>query len=331
MSDEPSLFDPQCAPDADQSDLGDTQSHLQPGVEPQGDSGLRAVVQWFRDDPNMVSKFGAALRQSMDEVLDGQRTGRFDVETLEKTEKTYLGTKVEIVVRAAFNLARGRQRMDYHVAGHDIDSKFTSLNSWSIPTEAMGHLCLLTSANDRRREFNVGVVRITPDALNKGQNKDAKKKTLSKQGRERICWLAREAPLPENLLLSLPEETVGAIMKPRSGQQRINELLRLVRGRLIERTTAVTVARQADGLKRCRDARAQLAPQGIVVLGHQNESPILARALDLPIPPKGSFLSVRLVPVSPDTSDRATVERSEGTYAVARPDEPERPAPTVRC
>jgi restriction endonuclease NaeI len=329
MSDESTLFDPPGMPDAGAQPHEPIDAVHHPQHDIGGDSGLQAVLQWFRSDPDLVSKFGAALRQSMDEVLDGQRTGRFDISTLEKTEKTYLGTKVEIVVRATFELPRG-QRMDYRVAGHDIDSKFTSLTSWSIPTEAMGHLCLLTSTNDHRGTFNVGVVRITPDALNQGQNKDAKK-TLSKEGRGRICWLAREAPLPENLLLSLPAGTVAAIMQPRSGQQRINELLRRVQGRVIGRTTAVTVARQADGLKRCRDARSRLAPHGIVVLGHQNDSPVVARSLGLPIPPKGSFLSIRLVPVPSDTSDRAIVERVEGTYAIARSDDPESPAPSVNC
>ncbi|MDJ1134510.1 NaeI family type II restriction endonuclease [Streptomyces iconiensis] len=50
----------------------------------------------------MEARFGAALRQSIDEVLDRQRTGRFDVTSRQKTGKTYLGTKAKIIVRPAF-------------------------------------------------------------------------------------------------------------------------------------------------------------------------------------------------------------------------------------
>ncbi|GAA3849121.1 hypothetical protein GCM10022243_13900 [Saccharothrix violaceirubra] len=293
------------------------------------DPGLEAVVAWFRSVPGMVATFGEVLRQSLDEVLDGQRTGRYDVDLLEKTEKTYLGTKVEIIIRHAFALDRGT-RMDYRVAGHDLDSKFSVRGTWSIPTEALGHLCLLSAAVDRKGTFDVGVLRITEDVLNKGRNKD-QKTTITAAARSRIVWLAERAPLPENLLLALARPDVDAIMGQGSGQQRVNELFRRVRGRLIPRTAAVTVARQADGLKRVREARRQLAPEGIVVLGHQNESPRVARSLGLPVPDKGTFVAARLVAVDPDRDDREVVVIAGRAYAVALPGEPVEPAPPVSC
>ncbi|MET9260102.1 NaeI family type II restriction endonuclease [Amycolatopsis sp. NPDC004079] len=308
-------------------------SHVEVRVDPKpahvadNDPALQQVVDWFQKLPGLQQHFGSILRQSIDEVLDGQRTGRYDIDLAEKTEKTYLGTKVEIITRAAFDLPRGAN-MDYAVAGHDVDSKFSMRGSWSIPTEAMGHMCLLTSANDRKRLFNVGLIRITPEVLNKGLNKD-QKTTITAAARSRVVWLAQDATLPENLLLTLPDPLVRTIITSGSGQKRINQLLRSVQGRIIERNTAVTVARQADGLKRCRDARPQLAREGIVVLGHQNQSPIVARALGLPIPVKGTFLSVRLTPADALTSNRPTVTLPEGTYAVAQPDDPITPAPTI--
>ncbi|RZQ61988.1 NaeI family type II restriction endonuclease [Amycolatopsis suaedae] len=292
------------------------------------DPALAEIVNWFRGHRDLKQQFGSILRQSIDEVLDGQRTGRYDIDLTEKTEKTYLGTKVEIVTRAAFQLPRGAQ-MDYAIAGHDVDSKFSLRGSWSIPTEAVGHLCLLTSANDHKGTFDVGLIRVTPEVLNKGRNKD-QKTTITAAAKERVVWLARHARLPLNLLLSLPDNLVGTIVAPRSGQQRINQLLRNVQCQIIDRTTAMTVARQADGLKRCRDARPQLAPEGIVVLGHQNQSPLVARALGLPVPTKGTFLSVRLTTVDSAVPGRPTVTLPEGIYAVAKPDDPVTPAPTIR-
>jgi hypothetical protein len=291
------------------------------------DPGLTSVVAWFRAQKDMEKRFGSILRQSLDEVLDGQRTGRFDVETLEKTEKTYLGTKVEIVIRAAFELPRG-VRMDYRVAGHDIDSKFSLRGSWSIPTEAVGHLCLLTSANDALGTFDVGIIRITPDVLNSGRNKD-QKTTISKDGRTRIVWLARAARLPENLLLSLPDATIDTIMSAGSGQKKINALLLHAQCHIIDRNTAVTVAQQQDGLKRCRDARPPLAKEGVVVLGHQNDSPKVAQALELPKPEKGTFLSVRLVRIAPGVVDRPVASIGGQSYAIARDDDPVQPAPRL--
>lgn len=302
-----------------------------PGENPQDeteDQGLRDVVRWFRTQSDIEARFGSALRQALDEVLDGQRTGRFDIDLASKTEKTYLGTKVEIVVKATFELAAGT-RMDYKIAGNDVDAKFSMSGTWSIPTEAMGHLCLLMAANDRRGTFDVGLVRIRPELLNKGENKDSKK-TINKDGRASIVWLARNATLPRNLLLSLPTSTTERIMNKRSGQQRINELLRNVQGSLIDRNTAVTVARQEDGLKRCRDARKLLRAEGIAVLGHQNDSPRVAASLGLPVPTKGTFVSTRLVEVAPETTDRATAYIAGRHYAVAGHDDPIQPTPEIR-
>jgi hypothetical protein len=296
-----------------------------PGTD---DPALEEVVGWFLKQGDLQGKFGSILRQSIDEVLDGQRTGRYDIDLTEKTEKTYLGTKVEIVVRAAFDLPRG-VRMDYVVAGHDVDSKFSMRGSWSIPTEAMGHICLLTSADDHKGLFDVGLVRITPEILNRGRNKD-QKTTITAAAKKSIFWLAHRAPLPPNLLLALPDADVTSIMKPRSGQDRINELLRRVQGRLIDRTTAVTVAKQKDGLKRCRDARHDLAPEGVVVLGNRGECKVVAKKLGLPVPPLGSFVSTRLVPVPVETRRRPTLVRPTGFYAVALPHETAHPAPLIR-
>ncbi|MBP2323045.1 hypothetical protein JOF56_003430 [Kibdelosporangium banguiense] len=289
------------------------------------ESALQAVLDWFRGHRDLQARFGSVFRQSFDEVLDGQRTGRFDIDDLAKTEKTYLGTKVEIVTRAAFELSKGI-KMDYEVAGHDIDAKFSLTGAWAIPTEAMGHLCLLMSANDRKSTFDVGVIRIRPEILNQGRNKDHKT-TITKQAKASIAWLARNAPLPHNLLLSLPCTTVDRIMSAGSGQRKINELLRSVQGQLIDRNAAVTVAQQQDGLKRCRDARRHLRPEGIAVLGHQNDSPKIARALRLPVPPKGTFLSVRLVEVPVGTTDRPVADIAERGYAIARPGEAVQPLP----
>jgi hypothetical protein len=318
VSDPQTLLDP--APGPDPAIPG------QDGTHP-ADCGLKEVVAWFRSHNDLVARFGSIFRQSLDEVLDGQRTGRFDVNVLAKTEKTYLGTKVEIVTRAAFELPQGA-RMDYTVAGHDVDAKFSLTGGWAIPTEAMGHLCLLMSADDHKGVFDVGIIRIRAEILNPGRNKDHKT-TITKQAKGSIIWLARNVRLPPNLLLSLPQTTVDRIRGAGSGQRRINELLRGVQGQLIDRNTAVTVAQQQDGLKRCRDARHLLRDEGIAVLGHQNDSPRIASTLELPVPAKGTFLSVRLVRVTNDAGNRPAVEIGGAYYTIARQAEPPESVPDI--
>lgn len=292
------------------------------------DHALTEVATWFRDQPNMQERFGAILRNSLDEVLDGQRTGRFDVDDLEEIEKTYLGTKFKILTRAEFTLSCSR-RASHTVAGHDVESAFSPDADWSIPTGATGRLCLLVSADDRRSTFDVGLIRTTPGML---KRRSRGWRTISPGPvAANTTWLLRAVRLPENALLQLSPSDSSAIMRPSSGQQRINELLRRVHGKLIERKTTVTVAMQADGMKRCRDARLQLAEEGIVILGHQNDSPRIAKDLGLPIPHKGSLLAVRLVRVPPNVAGRRTVQVGNAHYAVARQGDPVEPAPRIRC
>lgn len=296
------------------------------------DAGLTEVSDWFRKQKNMEERFGSALRQSIDEVLDGQRTGRFDVDSLEKTEKTYLGTKVEIVIRSEFALEKGgTKEMDYRIAGHPVDCKFSLTGNWYIPSEAIGHIALLVSANDHMGTFCIGLARISEDILNKGNNKDGKK-TISKDGKNRILWICRDAALPQNLLLQLSledREKVDAIMSRPSGQQRINELLMRVQGTVIDRNTAITVAQQLDGMKRCRDARHQVRKSGTVLLGHQKDGPIVAKALGLPEIQKGTYIAVRLIEVPEEFGDRPTALIDDRHYAIANDDEPSVDAPII--
>ena len=118
-------------------------SPVEPTVTESGeDQGLAEVVDWFRLQERMEERCGAAIRRSLYEVLDGQRTGRYRLEELSQVEKTYIGTKVEILVQAGFRLNSG-DLMDYSVAGQEVDAKWSKrFGGWMIPREAVGHLCL---------------------------------------------------------------------------------------------------------------------------------------------------------------------------------------------
>lgn len=289
------------------------------------DAGVNRAVEWFRAQPNMAQRFGDAIRQSFDEVFDGQRTGRYSLDQLSKVEKTYIGTKVEIVVQAEFGLQRGRY-MDYLVAGEEVDAKWSMKSGgWMIPTEAVGELCLCMTADDVRSTFSVGIVRAEEMWLRSSRNQD-KKRRLNDHGLASMHWLAENGRLAENLLLHLDEQTRSAILDySLSGQKRVNQLFRYVHGRLVRREVVLTVAQQDDGPKRVRDARKHLQPEGIVVLGHQGNHPRIARSLGLTPPPKGSWVAARLCQAPGQGPGTAEIKSS--LWRLARADDPIEPGP----
>src|SRR4051812_311950 len=100
------------------------------------DPELDAVEDAIRlADPRGVH-FARVLRETYDQLYDGQRTGRFSWDQLRKTEKTYMGTIVEINLHREFEWEDGLV-MDYRIANAEVDCKFSqSLGGWEFPPEA---------------------------------------------------------------------------------------------------------------------------------------------------------------------------------------------------
>jgi hypothetical protein len=228
------------------------------------DAALQDVINFFKTRADLVDVIGNALRQSFDEVIDGPRTGRYRIEELEKTEKTYIGTKVEIILRNELALSRGAV-LDNLISGHEVDTKFSLTGNWMIPREAVGELCLLVEGSDNAGTFSVGLLRMTPSVLTNGANQD-RKKSISAVGKAKIKWLIRNQILPPNFLLKLSDDVRSRIMSHSSGVKRVRELFVSVTGVIIPRTAIEQVARQKDPLKRARAMKAQLVANGFKVL-----------------------------------------------------------------
>jgi hypothetical protein len=146
-------------------------------------------------------------------------------------------------------------------------------------------------------ELGKTVVRVTPDRLNTGANRDAKA-TLNKLGRSAITWLFRDSPLPANVLLQLDGAVVDEIFSQGSGQLRVNQLFRSALCKVIGRAAVATVAKQEDYMKRVRangGARTALQSEGILILGQFKSHAAIARALRIPVPGPGDSVSVRVV------------------------------------
>ena len=227
------------------------------------DVGLLQVREFLVAKGDLLKIVGEGVRKAFDEVIDGPRTGRYCLDQLEKTEKTYIGTKVEIVLRAELGLERGLD-LDNSIAGHEVDTKFTVGKTWTIPIEAVGKLCLLVYGWDDKSECGLGLLRITDDVLNPGKNRDGKR-GVSAAGKEKIDWLAK-GPMPKNFMLDLPEELRNLIMSAPTGRGAIRALFENVTGKIIPRKVVEQVARQKDPMKRAREVKAILAAEGLRVL-----------------------------------------------------------------
>lgn len=276
----------------------------------------------LRLDPK-GERIGAVLRATIDQLYDGQRTGRYRWDQLHKTEKTHCGTLVEINLHRAFNFADGAE-LDYEIAGFEVDCKYSQkLGGWMIPPEAHGKLCLLVWASDELSKWNIGIVRAHPHLLG-GKNRDGKS-TLNEEGRLAIHWLysphmnntkaqliqLEHLNLQPNILLQLPKNTVNGIMQLKHGTQRLNQLFRVATELRVARGVVATVAQQDDYMKRIREnggARGALRPEGIIILGQFKSHAVIAKALGVPIPGPGESVSVRVSRSRKDVNGSVLIE-----------------------
>ncbi|MBW9205376.1 hypothetical protein KV097_05410 [Mumia sp. zg.B17] len=312
---------------------------------------LTSLVEWFEHEPDARERFRWALRDSLDELLDGQRTGRWAYQHLSKTEKTYLGTAVEVNLTKEFEFSNGDD-LDWRIAGRDVDCKFSKdLGGWEIPMEMYrcadhegrqgksDYPALVTWLDDDTSRWAAGLITITDERLRwrtdkhtgearRAYNRDNKRRLAEASARD-VHWLwgGLQIDLPRNLLLHMDPVARDRIFSfPRSGQARVDQLFREVPDSIVSRRVVLTVAQQDDAPKRARDARLNLRGEGILVLGHQESHPHIARALELPVPVKGEWIATRVVPVE-TTDTRPFFSVAEQRWARALPDEPIVPAP----
>ena len=287
----------------------------------------------------------AAIRSALDMLLDGQHTGRYRWDQLHKTEKTHVGTLIEIALARALRLADGTA-LDYTIADADVDCRFSHrLGGWMIPPEADGKLLLLVQASDEDGTWSAGRLRAVPRYLRSAGSRDGKR-ALNERGRAAVRWLHARVPLQENALIRMPEADVAAIFALASGQQRVNDLFRRAQRMRVSRTVVATVAMQDDYMKRVRGggARDQLREEGIVIFGDYAGHQVLASALGLPRPGPGEFVSARLASLSSVVAARglgAVTPRTDGKsrhsgllvrldgadWTLANPGDPVEPAP----
>ncbi|MFF9804029.1 NaeI family type II restriction endonuclease [Streptomyces coeruleorubidus] len=294
------------------------------------DEELLRAHRAVRDVDPDGARMGRVLREAVDEVLNGGVTGRYDMKSLTKTEKTHLGSLVDMAIQREFRFEDGRE-MDFRIAGVDVDCRFSLVfGGWLFPPETLGRLCLLVWANDYQSRWSAGLLRVNEEWLNAGISRDLKA-TLKAEHRDKILWLWRDVELAENVLLHMSDADREAVFLPQAGQTRLNELFRRLQGRRIGRNAVHTVAQQRDYMKRIRGnggSRSALRDEGIIILGDYEAHRHIARQLGLPVPREGEFVSARVVPVAPGAG-KPVAEMDGGLWSLASPEDPEHPAPRL--
>ena len=247
-------------------------------------------------------KVPGIFRQAVDEVVDAPRTNRFVLDELEKTEKTYLGTKVEILLRNMLGLPKGNV-LDLSVDGVEVDIKNTTQSNWTIPLESHGRPAVLLRFDERRALCDAGLIIVRPEYLNAGQNRDAKK-TLSQSGLTNAWWLLHQHPYPPNFWEVLPSQDRREIFAAGGASARLAELFTKLQRRPISRLQVQAVAQQHDYMKRLRrngGARDILADRGIALLSGRSDAPLI-QMLGLP-----ATTAEELISISPRSPEEASL------------------------
>lgn len=238
----------------------------------------------------LISGLGSILRHAIDDVIDTPHTGRCQIEELEKTEKTYLGTRVEIRLRALLGFPKGK--LDLNIDGKDVDVKFTIGSNWMIPTEAVDQICLLIAADEKKGLCHLGLLKTKKAYLSASTNKD-QKGSVSSIGFTNIRWITDNNPYPANFWRGIPQHQRDKIFAAKGGTNRLVTLFELIQQTPIHRSVVADVAQQKDYMKRLRGnggAKDKLEKKGILLLGGKYSSAEIDR-LGLPYCDSHSFIS----------------------------------------
>lgn len=219
-------------------------------------------------------KLRSFFRSAIDEVIDTARTGRFFLSELEKTEKTDLGTKFEMLLRDWLQVPHG-VTLDLLIGGEEVDVKSTTIgkSGWMIPREAVDQLCILLRVNENKSHCAVGLVRARTAYLRLGKNQD-KKTSLSAAGTQNIWWVVQHFPYTPNFWTQISPDTQQKIMAPRGGKIRLATMFESCLETPVSRVLIASIAAQDDFMKRIRrngGARDILAPKGIAILYANND------------------------------------------------------------
>ncbi|WP_190344442.1 NaeI family type II restriction endonuclease [Streptomyces venezuelae] len=257
---------------------------------PEDDAELQAVLGWLRLR-DVSGLYTRAIANSVDYVLDGARTGRYDLLSpdVHPGERASVGAKLEYEVLRSLGLPKTRP-LDTVITAVPVDIKATVGANWAIPAEAHCQLCICTQIELGRSRHRSWLVRAHRSWLYRGKGNRDGKRGLAAHAREH--WsvpLYEWTPLPVNPLTRLTPEQASRVLAKRPGQeQRFTMMFQYLAGHVIPRSVIATVgAGHHDPVRRARNIRKKLAQDGLVLLcGKFPEQRDLAAAQKITLGPE---------------------------------------------
>lgn len=254
-----------CTPDPRPGREREAHSISAPGE----DLELQRVLSWLAPSP-LEDAFTRAVDDAVKYVLDGSRTGRFDLMSpdVDSDERASVGTKLQYRVLNELSLIK-EPPLDTTIMGVPVELKATVGSSWMIPTEGQCEICLLLQVDAREARHRAFLMRTHRAWLREGANKDGKRGIMSAALARYAIRLLDWTPLPPEPLKQLTRSQRDVVFAPRVGQtERLTELFGFLPNVVIPRSSIETVcAGNRDPMRRARQAKPLVAQRhGLTLL-----------------------------------------------------------------
>lgn len=238
-------------------------------VAPEEDLQLQQVLAWLAPSP-LERAFTRAVDDAVKYVLDGSRTGRFDLMSpdVDSDERASVGTKLQYRVLNELKLVK-EPPLDTTIVGVPVELKATVRSGWMIPTEGQCEICLLLQVDAGKTRHRAFLMRTHRAWLREGANKDGKRGIVSAALSEYAIPLLGWTPLPPEPLKRLTRPQLDIVFAPRVGQtERLSELFGFLPDVVIPRSSIETVCSgNRDPLRRARQAKPLVAQRhGLTLL-----------------------------------------------------------------
>ncbi|WMX43958.1 NaeI family type II restriction endonuclease [Streptomyces roseicoloratus] len=296
------------------------------------DTELLGLARVFNEIDPEGRTLAGILRDALDTVLDPRATGRFDPEELTDRERLRVADEIARALDAGvapFRLRRTEDRTGSPAGGL----------TWQRPQGAVpfavvvspgagrpltapaglpdGALSLLLYADDARARWSAGLVRGRGDQT---------------PAAGAVVWLHRDAPLPENVLLTLAPEDRRSVLSGPDDVGRVAELFRRVPFRPVPATALRPLVHDRLGDRVLdpviRRAGAALREDGVLLLTGNARGRAMAEALRLPVPRTGTYVSAPLALRRSAHGARPSVTVDGTAWVVAREDDVRTPLPS---
>ncbi|KQR10442.1 hypothetical protein ASF78_17300 [Cellulomonas sp. Leaf334] len=228
---------------------------------PDHDDELQQVYAWLALSP-VERAFTRAVDDAIRYVLDGSRTGRFDLMSpdVDSDERASVGTKLQYRILNELNLVK-EPPLDTTILGIPVELKATVRSNWMIPTEGQCEICLLVQVDPAGARHRAFLMRTHRAWLRDGANKDGKRGVVSAALVQYALPILDWTPLPPEPLKRLTQPQLDVVFAPRAGQtERLTALFGYLPNVIMPRSSIETVcAGNRDPMRRARQAKPLVA------------------------------------------------------------------------